>query len=355
MVTTSDPTILDMFKIHFDAILIEFTEGKPLERVKIFESPKWDLGGLFLNLTKEIGLKAGDEIALVINKGIDNSFAYRMAWDVRNNGFNMFVVPGEKPENSRRIDMLEFLSLQAGQKAMPKDAKLVILCYGVHRMDKEKVKKTIDMVSKGAKVMVLNLVPGSFEQGGWGKAFPINYYMDVEVDGTETFDLNRNRTMIKSYPGFNLMKAFNDLVEAQKMKKGDEVVFIPGYGVCTVFAYRFAWELRNSGFKLYVTPGGKPEETRPIEDIEDVGMQAAVERSMNKGARLVVLLTGLIKTFPYPDKVKETVAAVAGPKCAVIAENIWVRAFEDGGWDKIVGISATIDVKVTATKVYRSA
>jgi hypothetical protein len=30
-----------------------------------------------------------------------------------------------------------------------------------------------------------------------------------------------------------------------------------------------------------------------------------------------------------------------------------VRAFEDGGWDKICGISATIDVKVTATKVYK--
>ncbi len=325
-----------------------------MERVKIFESPKWDLGGLFLNLTKEVGLKAGDEIAFIVNKGIDNSFAYRMAWDIRSNGFSMYVVPGEKPENSRKIEMLEFLSLQAGARAMPKDAKLVVLCYGVHRMDKEKVSRTIGMVSKDGKVMALNLVPGSFEKGSWGEAFTIHYYMDVEVDGTETFDLKRDRVMIKSYQGFNLMKAFNDLVDAQKLKKGDEVLFIPGYGVCTVFAYRFAWELRNSGFKLYVTPGGKPEETRPIEDIEDIGMQAAQDRSKNKGARLVVLLTGLIKTFPYPDKVKETVAAVAGPNCSIIAENIWVRAFEDGGWDKIIGISATIDVKVTSTKVYRT-
>jgi hypothetical protein len=345
--------ILDTFKILLNAILDILTELWIMEMVKILESPKWDLGGLFLSLTKEVGLKAGDEIAFLVNKGVDNSFAYRMAWDVRGNGFSMYIVPGEKVENSRRIEMLEFLSLQAGQKATPKDAKLVILCYGVHKMDKEKVKKTIGRVSKDAKVMALNLVPKSFEKSGWGESLRINYYMDVEVDGTETFDLTNDRSMIKSYPGFNLMKAFNDLVTAQKLKKGDEVLFIPGYGVCTVFAYRFAWELRDSGFKLYVTPGGKPEETRPIEEIEDIGMQAAVDRSMNKGASLVVLLTGLIKTFPYPDKVKETVAAVAGPNCVVIAENIWVRAFEDGGWDKIIGISATIDVKVTATKVYK--
>ena len=326
-----------------------------MEKAKIFESPKWDLGGLFSNIVKEEGVKAGEEIAFVISKGVDNSFAYRLGWDIRNNGFNMFVVPGEKPENSRKIEMLEVLSLQAGPKALPKDAKIVVLCYGVHKMSKEKVKKTVEMISKNAKILALNLVPGTFEKGGWDKALPIAYYMDVEVDGTETFDLTKNRAMVKSYEGFNLMKAFTDLVDAQKLKKGDEVVFIPGYGVCTVFAYRFAWELRDSGYKLYVTPGGKPEETRRIEDVEDVGLQASVEKSKNKGAKLVVLLTGLIKTFPYPEKVKETIAAVVDQKYAVIGENIWPRAFEDGGWDKILGMSATIDVKVTATKVYKSA
>jgi hypothetical protein len=324
-----------------------------LKKIKIFESAKWDLGGQFLNLTKEAGLVAGDEIAFVISKGVDNSFAYRLGWDVRNNGFSMFVVPGERPENSRRIEMLEVLSLQAGAKALPKDAKMVVLCYGAHKLSKEKVKKTIGMISKAPKIMAMNLVPGTFEKGGWDAALCIDYFMDVEVDGTETYDLTKGRALVRSYGGFALMKAFTDLVEAQKLREGDEVVFIPGYGVCTVFAYRFAWELRDSGYKLFVTPGGKPEETRAIVDIEDVGYQAGLERTRPKGAKLVVLLTGLIKTFPYPDKVKETIAAVVGEKHKVIGENIWVRAFEDGGWDKILGIAATIDVKVKATELSR--
>ncbi len=324
-----------------------------MEKVKILESPRWDLGGQFLNLTKDAGVVVGDEVAFVVNKGVDNSFAYRMGWDARNSGFNMFVVPGEKPENSRKIEMMETLSLQAGAKAIPKDAKIIVLCYGVHRLSKEKVRETVRLISKAPKIIALNLVPGTFESGGWDSALQIDYYMDVEVDGTETYDLTKGRELIKSYDGFALMKAFMDLVEAQKLSRGDEVLFIPGYGVCTVFAYRFAWELRNSPYTLYVTPGGKPEETRFIVDIEDVGYQAGAERVKPKGVKLVVLLTGLLKAFPYPEKVRDTIAAVVGEKYDVIAENIWVRAFEDGGWDKICGISATIDVKVTATKVYK--
>jgi len=324
-----------------------------MERVKVFDSSKWDLGGCFASIAKEAGAKSGDEVAFVVNKGVDNPFAYRLGWDVRNNGYKMFVVPGENPANSRQIVMLEPLSLQAGEKALPTDAKIVVLLYGVHRQSQEKVKETVEMVSKNPTIVALNLVPGSFEKDNWDKVLPINYVIDVEVARTKSFDLTKNRALIKEYDGFMLMKAFTDLVADQKLKKGDEVVFIPGYGVCTVFAYRFAWELRNSGYVLYVTPGGKPEETRLIEDVEDVGLQAGLVQAKPKGAKLVVLLTGLIRTFPYPEKVKDTIAAVAGKECTVIGENIWLRAFEDGGWDKIIGISATIDVEVTATNAYK--
>jgi len=332
---------------------LHFEGGRFLEKIKILESPRWDIGAQFLNLTKEAGVVAGDEVAFIVNKGVDNSFAYRMGWDARNSGFNMFVVPGERAENSRKIEMMENLSLQAGGKALPDDAKIIVLCYGVHRLSKEKVGETIRRISKRPKIMAMNLVPGAFERSGWESALHIDYFMDVEVDGTETYGLTKDRELMKSYDGFALMKAFMDLVEAHKLSKGDEVLFIPGYGVCTVFAYRFAWELRNSPYILYVTPGGKPEETRFIVDVEDIGLQAGVERVKPKGVKLVVLLTGLLKAFPYPEKVRDTIAAVVGEKYDVIAENIWVKAFEDAGWVKICGISATIDVKVTATKVFK--
>jgi len=54
-----------------------------LDRAIIFESPKWDLGGCFAFIAKETGLKVDNEVAFFISKGIDNSLAYRLGWDVQ--------------------------------------------------------------------------------------------------------------------------------------------------------------------------------------------------------------------------------------------------------------------------------
>jgi hypothetical protein len=324
-----------------------------METIKVFEANKWDIGNCFAYIAKEAGVKSGDEVAFLVAKGVDNSFAYRLGWDVRNNGYNMFVVPCENPSNSRKMVMVEPLSLQAGEKSIPNNAKIVVLLYGVHRQSQEKVKKTINEISKNPTIVALNLVPKAFEKAGWGISIPLDYTIDVEVNKTKTFDLTAGRKLVREYDGFRLMKAFTDIVESLKLKKGDEVVFIPGYGVCTVFAYRFAWELRNSGYVQYVTPGSNPDETRLIVDVEDIGLQADLTPNKPKGAKLVVLLTGLLKTFPYPEKVWKTIQNVVGEEFTIIAENIWPRAYEDAGWNKIIPISTTIDVEVTATKAYK--
>ena len=70
---------------------------------------------------------------------------------------------------------------------------------------------------------------------------------------------------------------------------------------------------------------------------------------------LIVADQGLTVTFPYPEKVKEIIDNLSGENRVLVTENMWPRAFQEGGWDRKAGINHhyTVDTNISEMVTYK--
>lgn len=309
----------------------------------------WNLKAFFQEVMRPI-ISPGDEVIFLTRHGVD-PIIYRLAWEMRDWDVGMYQVPIEDFDRSRRIEMVQSIGLQAGKREIPGKAGCTLLfSTAVDYEERGGLSDKIhDIAREDGKIIGINFSPGVLEQAI--PNIPYDYVVDIHCH-TTCHDMGSEKVAWES-EGVAFHKGFKWLFEKLGIDEGDIVVFLPGYGVCHPFAFQIAWEIRDSGAKMYIVPSAKIEDSRRIKDFPPIGMLADV-REIPEGAKYVVPLTGLTVTFPYPDRVKQIIDRVSGKNRMILAENMWPGAFQKAGWDERVGIAHnfTVDTNINEMNTY---
>jgi hypothetical protein len=313
----------------------------------------WNLKAFFQEVMRPI-LSPGDEVVFLSSYGLD-SVIYRWAWEMREWDVTMTQVPLEGEGRAWRIAQLDSFGYQAAdEKGMGKAKCIILFSTILDSPHKDKVGALISRLSRDdTEVIGFDLEPGSLEKLGPG--IRLSLLVDILCE-TSAYDLRNGEEKIWEAGGVSYPKGFRHLFDRLGLKAGDEVVFMPGYGVCHPFVFQIAWEIRESGADLYVLPAARVEDCRRIVDRPPIGMLAG-ERAMPTRARYIVPLTGLTVTFPYPDKVRDIIASISGEDKLILTENMWPGAFQKAGWDRARGIDHdfTVDTDIREMRVFRLA
>ena len=105
----------------------------------------------------------------------------------------MYWVPDADLNESRRLEMVENVGIQAGEKEKPQGkAKLILITPGLLAVDFEKIPKMLqESLEKDGKLVGETPVPNFFRDAGWENRLSFDYIIEPNLCAVEAFQFKR--------------------------------------------------------------------------------------------------------------------------------------------------------------------
>ena len=147
----------------------------------------------FREVAKKSGIQKGD---IVIFSGCPGSCfptISNFAFAIQDLGAIMYWVPDADLDEARKLEMVENVGLQAGEKEKPHGkAKLVLITPGLLAVDFEKIPKMLqETLKKDGKLVGETPIPSFFRDVGWENKLSFDYIIELNPCAVEVFQFKR--------------------------------------------------------------------------------------------------------------------------------------------------------------------
>ncbi len=147
----------------------------------------------FREVAKKSGIQKGD---IVIFSGCPGSCfptISNFAFAVQDLGAIMYWVPDADLDEARKLEMVENVGMQAGEKEKPPGkAKLILLTPGLLAVDFEKIPKMLqESLKEDGELVGETPIPNFFENVGWENKLSFDYIIELNSCAVEVFQSKR--------------------------------------------------------------------------------------------------------------------------------------------------------------------
>jgi len=147
----------------------------------------------FLEVAKKSGIQKGDTVIFSGCPGSCFPTISNLAFAIQDLGAIMYWVPDADLDEARKLEIVENVGMQAGEKEKPHDkAKLILITPGLLAVDLETISKMLqDSLEKDGKLVGETPIPNFFENVGWENKLPFDYIVELNACAVEVFQFKR--------------------------------------------------------------------------------------------------------------------------------------------------------------------
>jgi len=147
----------------------------------------------FREVAKKSSLKKGDIVIFSGCPGTCFPTVSNFAFAIQDLSPIMYWVPDADPREARKLEMVENVGIQAGEKEkLPGKAKLVLLTPGLLAVDFENIEKMLqEVLGKDGKLIGETPIPNFFKDVGWEDRLPFNYIIELGLSKVEVFEFKK--------------------------------------------------------------------------------------------------------------------------------------------------------------------
>ncbi len=147
----------------------------------------------FREVAKKAGIQKGD---IVIFSGCPGSCfptISNFAFAIQDLYAAMYWVPNADLNEARKLEMVENVGIEAGEKERPRGkAKLICLTPGLLAVDFEKIPKMLqEALKEDGKLVGETPIPNFFENVGWENKLSFDYIIELNPCAVEVFQFKR--------------------------------------------------------------------------------------------------------------------------------------------------------------------
>jgi len=147
----------------------------------------------FREVAKKSGIQKDDIIIFSGCPGTCFPTVSNFAFAIQDLDATMYWVPNADLDEARKIERVNKVGMQAGQKEKPQDkAKVILLTPGLLRVDFEKISKMVqESLKKDGKLVGETPIPNFFKDVGWEDKLSFNYIIELNPCAVEVFLFKR--------------------------------------------------------------------------------------------------------------------------------------------------------------------
>ena len=147
----------------------------------------------FREVAKKSDVQKGDIIIFSGCPGTCFPTVSNFAFAIQDLDATMYWVPNADLDETRKIERVKKVGMQAGEKEKPQDkAKLILLTPGLLRVDFEKIVKMLQgSLKKDGKLVGETPIPNFFKDVGWEDRLPFNYIIEIGLSKVEVFEFKK--------------------------------------------------------------------------------------------------------------------------------------------------------------------
>lgn len=147
----------------------------------------------FIEVAKKSGIQKGDIVIFSGCPGTCFPSVSNFAFAIRDLGAIMYWVPDADLDEARKLEMVENVGVQAGEKEKPQGkAKLILLTPGLLAVDFEKIPKMVqESLKKDGKLVGETPIPNFFRNVGWEDKLSFDYIIELGSGAVEVFQLKK--------------------------------------------------------------------------------------------------------------------------------------------------------------------
>lgn len=148
-----------------------------------------------------------------------------------------------------------------------------------------------------------------------------------------------------------ILRPFKEFVEANGLKKGDQIVYYGVPGTCMPFVELLGFALRSLELDQVFVPFVDESKAKKLVNVENVGMQAGAGAGTLK-PRTIVIMGGL--SMPnVPVKAEQVKAVMETHAGAATIGVCFMHMFEKAGWLDTVSFDCLIDANIDPVEVMK--
>ena len=148
-----------------------------------------------------------------------------------------------------------------------------------------------------------------------------------------------------------ILRPFKEFVEANGLKKGDQIVYYGVPGTCTPFVELLCFALRSLELDQVFVPFVDESKAKKLVNVENVGMQAGAGAG-TLNPRTIVIMGGL--SMPnVPVKAEQVKAVMETHAGAATIGVCFMHMFEKAGWLDTVSFDCLIDANIDPVEVMK--
>jgi len=147
----------------------------------------------FREVAKKSGLQKDDIVVFSGCPGSCFPTVADFAFSIQDLDAIMYWVPDADLNESRRLEIVENVGIQAGEKEKPQGkAKLILITPGLLAVDFEKIPKMLqESLKKDGKLVGETPVPNFFRDAGWENRLSFDYIIELNLCAVEVFQFKR--------------------------------------------------------------------------------------------------------------------------------------------------------------------
>ena len=147
----------------------------------------------FREVAKKSGVQKGDIVIFWGCPGSCFPTISNFAFAIRDLGATMYWIPDADLDEARKLEMVENVGVQAGEKEKPQGkAKLILLTPGLLAVDFGKIPKMLqESLKEDGKLVGETPIPRFFRDVGWENKLSFDYIIELNPCVVEVFQFKR--------------------------------------------------------------------------------------------------------------------------------------------------------------------
>ena len=159
----------------------------------------------------------------------------------------------------------------------------------------------------------------------------------------------RKEVVLKTEGLVGFVEAFREVAKKSGVQKNDIVIFSGCPGSCFPTASDFAFAIQDLDAIMYWVPDADLKETRRLQMVENVGMQATEKEKPQGRAKLILITPGLLAVDF--EKIPRMLQESLKKDGKLVGETPIPNFFRDVGWENKLSFDYIIELDLCAVEV----
>lgn len=161
----------------------------------------------------------------------------------------------------------------------------------------------------------------------------------------------RKEVIFKAEGLVGFVEAFREVAKKSGVQKDDIVIFSGCPGSCFPTVSDFAFAIQDLDAIMYWIPDADLNESRKLEMVENVGIQAGEKEKLHDKAKLILITPGLLAVdFETIPKMLQEALKKDGK---LVGETPIPNFFRDAVWENRLSFDYTIELNLCAVEAFQ--